>query len=157
MNKKGLSLAELIITIALISVVVIFMYRLLVEINNQVKNPSFAINNQVNRDEIINYIQEDIKDKNISGMNKNGSRIIITADAKNAYIDIEENGLTYTKTDGTKRKWSINNAKFNYNDAKTSYENIVWKLVVPVYTNSVQNNSANNNALDDIIIEHINP
>ena len=47
LNKKGSSLLELIISIALISVVMGFLVKLLVDLNNKDTNSDFAINNQV--------------------------------------------------------------------------------------------------------------
>ena len=46
LNKKGTSLIEVIISIALISIVLVFMIRLLIDLNNEENNNEYAVNNQ---------------------------------------------------------------------------------------------------------------
>src|SRR5574344_1411468 len=110
MNKKGLSLVELIITIALISVVVIFMYRLLNNINSQIKNPTFAIKNQINRAEIINYIQDDLVNNVVSNIKSEGNTItIIFKDSKTSTLTWTANNLKYININGITRSWDMVN------------------------------------------------
>ena len=45
LNKKGTSLIEVIISIALISIVLVFMIRLLIDLNNEENNNEYAVNN----------------------------------------------------------------------------------------------------------------
>ena len=60
LNKKGTTLAEVIISIALISVVLVFMIRLLIDLNNMQTNTTYATGNQVNRAEILRMIGNDL-------------------------------------------------------------------------------------------------
>ena len=53
LNKKGVTLAEVIVSIALISVVLVFMVKLLIELNNAETNTTYAKNNQITRAEIL--------------------------------------------------------------------------------------------------------
>ena len=62
LNKKGTTLAEVIISIALISVVLVFMIRLLIDLNNMETNTNFASANQMTRAEIIRMIGNDLND-----------------------------------------------------------------------------------------------
>ena len=60
LNKKGTSLAEVIISIALISVVLIFMIRLLIDLNNLETNTTYARDYQINRAVILSTIGNDL-------------------------------------------------------------------------------------------------
>lgn len=55
LNKKGNTLIELVISIALMSVILISIVRLLVDLNNTNTNNVYAKNNQINRSEILQY------------------------------------------------------------------------------------------------------
>ena len=59
MNNKGSTLLELIISIALISVILVFMVRLLVDLNDSETNNKYAKKNQVIRAEILRTIEND--------------------------------------------------------------------------------------------------
>ena len=56
-NKKGLTLIELLVTLLLVSIIVVFIYRLILNMNNQTTNPEFAMSNQTVRTEIIRTIE----------------------------------------------------------------------------------------------------
>ena len=60
MNKKGFTMTELIVSIAIIAVVMIFLVNLLVDIRYDKKNELYDTKNQINRAEIIKTIQNDL-------------------------------------------------------------------------------------------------
>ena len=53
LNNKGMSLMEILVSIILISVVLVFLFELLIDLKNESKNNDYASNNQINRMEII--------------------------------------------------------------------------------------------------------
>ena len=57
LNNKGVTIIELIVSIALISVVMLFMYRLLADVTFQKDNDYFASVNQEQRIEIIDNMR----------------------------------------------------------------------------------------------------
>ena len=61
LNKKGISIIELIVSISLISVVMLFMYRLLANVTFQKEDDFFASVNQEQRIEIIDKIETAIE------------------------------------------------------------------------------------------------
>lgn len=63
MNKKGFTMTELIVSIAIIAVVMIFLVNLLVDIRYDKKNELYDTKNQINRAEIIKTIQNDLDGK----------------------------------------------------------------------------------------------
>jgi len=56
MKKNGFTLLELLIGISLISVVMVFLFRLLYDIQNENLSNTYIVANQTNRDEMINVV-----------------------------------------------------------------------------------------------------
>ena len=73
MNKKGFTMTELIVSIAIIAVVMIFLVNLLVDIKYDKTNELYDTKNQINRAEIIKTIQNDLDGKVITDINDTGS------------------------------------------------------------------------------------
>ena len=73
MNNKGSTLLELIISIALISVILVFMVRLLVDLNDSETNNKYAKKNQVIRAEILRTIENDLQNKIITNIRDNST------------------------------------------------------------------------------------
>ncbi|MBR1413398.1 MAG: prepilin-type N-terminal cleavage/methylation domain-containing protein [Bacilli bacterium] len=57
-NNKGLTLVELIVSISLISIILLFLYQMIATVNYDRSGQDYAINNQTQRAEIIKYINE---------------------------------------------------------------------------------------------------
>ena len=77
-NNKGVTIVELLVSLALLSVVLMFLYNLLSNVTFE-KNTDFIANsNQANRIDIINTIENDlILDNNIEIENSEKSERII--------------------------------------------------------------------------------
>ena len=73
LNKKGNTLIELVISIALMSVILISIVRLLVDLNNTNTNNVYAKNNQINRSEILRAIESDLNNKVLVNINDTGT------------------------------------------------------------------------------------
>lgn len=165
LNKKGTSLVELIISIALISVVLVFMIKLLVDINNTETNSTYAEDNQLKRAEIIKTIENDLLDKKIKNIESEGAlEITFTFDnGKTSVINVEEKKLSYTDSLGDKTSWSLSdNATYDVEKANVDYQvdesdGEYYSLVIDieVHTNNDKNSDENNNILDDILISYV--
>ena len=59
-NKKGITLVEIIISVGLISVVMLFLFNLLLDMEYEDRHSSYLKENQVNRATIIKTVQEDL-------------------------------------------------------------------------------------------------
>lgn len=171
-NKKGSSLLELIISIALISVVLTFMIRLLVDLNDAETNNDYAKNNQINRAEIIKEIESDINNKTITKLNDEGSdekKLVINLTFKDntiAIINATTDTLTYTNSAGNPRKWTMKDCKIYIKKAsveKVDDPNNLYSMLlnIEIHTANERNTEANqekntfNNRLDDISISYI--
>lgn len=114
MNKKGFTMTELIVSIAIIAVVMIFLVNLLVDVRYDKKNELYDTKNQINRAEIIKTIQNDLDGKVITGITDTGSSsnnlvINITTndnDNSNHIIKADSNHISYISS-GKTTKWSL--------------------------------------------------
>lgn len=170
MNKKGTTLAELIISIALISVVLLFMIKLLIDLNDAETNNTYAKDNQINRAEILRMIGNDLNNKNIASINDSGSnetKLVINiefTDRTISTIEAEEKKIKYTDSDGKNRTWNIEGGTiytkkvnvYYMKDNNTSGKNYYsLSIDIEIHTTNEKNKLCNNNTLDDIIINYI--
>lgn len=123
-NNKGVTIVELLVSLALLSVVLMFLYNLLSNVTFE-KNTDFIANsNQANRIDIINTIETDlILDNNIE-IDKNKDNILIlkgTMKGTTTYkIVITENTLAYYVNNSIQNTWKIKGATLgNINCNKT--------------------------------------
>ena len=173
LNRKGTTIVELIISIALLSIVLAFMLKLLVDLNNARTNTTFAKENQIIRTEIIRTIENDIKTKTITSIDNNKKSTdpkdyisikFSFSDNSVSYLKADTTTLTYTRTDGSERKWKMKDCtiytdKVYFNkylpleDAGTSYGFVMY---IQIFTINNENNDKKNNPLDDIQISYFN-
>lgn len=183
-NNKGMTLIELLVSIVLIGIVLVFLFQLLVDLKNETENNNFAYNNQVNRTEAIYTIQNDLSNPEYTLIaiqdDSTDDKFSIKFVYEGAYnlpkpiLEIEkvttENELLgnmekyylkYTSIDGTKYSWEMKGATvdqcglFTYKIDETANK-YYFKLNLYLY-NSVyhdRNNKDRNNAVDDIELTH---
>lgn len=174
MNKRGVTLIEIVIAVTLTSIVLIFLVDLLLDFRNN--DESTMNNNNITRTEIVYTIQNDLHKHylnkitgnnfhkntvlnleylNMDGSANNNSSITLFSEDNNNYF-------LYTEQDGTKHKWEIKNSVIDKCVKLDAFENSVanmigFKLTFNVYQlDSTNNNSASNNdPSDDIEIVYI--
>lgn len=166
LNKKGSTLLELIISISLISVVLVFLMRLLVDLNNTQTNNDYAQDNQINRAEIIRAIEKDLNNNTITNISNNSSSDNIGctftfSNNKEAIISASSNKFTYKSVDDKERTWTMKNATIYTKNANVSYSSdsnsqiYTLQIDIEVHTINDNNKAGNNNLLDDILISYI--
>lgn len=168
-NNKGTTLMEVVISIALISVVLVFMIRLLVDLNNTNSNNDYAKDNQINRAEIIKIIENDLNKKEIIGITDKSSndQLMIEfsfSDNTSSIITATDNNLIYVNASDEKRQWTMNDATIYVDEANVSYMSDMkdkgesfysLEIDIEIHTNNDNNTQDKNNCLDDIIITHV--
>ena len=113
MNKKGFTMTELIVSIAIIAVVMIFLVNLLVDIRYDKKNELYDTKNQINRAEIIKTIQNDLDGKvitDVTDMGSSSKELVVnikTNDNNTHTIQADNNHISYISSSGKKTKWSL--------------------------------------------------
>lgn len=123
-NNKGVTIVELLVSLALLSVVLMFLYNLLSNVTFE-KNTDFIANsNQANRIDIINTIENDlILDSNIEITSIDDKNLVLILNGNQNYkivINNDENTLAYYVNDSIQNTWKIKGATLgNINCNKT--------------------------------------
>jgi len=60
MNKKGVTILELLISITLISIVILLLIKVIFSLNNINNDKSYASNDEISRTELIKNIESDL-------------------------------------------------------------------------------------------------
>lgn len=151
MNKRGVTLLELLISISLISIVLLLLLKVMISLENINNNTNYASSDEIQRTEIIKAIEEDFLNKKLNGLKIN----------QNA----NDTTLTFTFLDGSEENLKIENKKITYKDSyslksenatydlcpKYDYieleDNLYYlKIIIPVLING------ENTTLDDDVI-----
>lgn len=113
LNKKGMTLLEIIISIALISVVMLFLFSLLNDIQYESKHTSYAKDFLVSRATIIKDVQEDILNNNITNVmqvssNENKTDVhFFKNDTSIMNLEVESKKITYQNATGEVESFSL--------------------------------------------------
>lgn len=157
---------ELLISIVLIGIVLVFLFQLLVDLKNETKNNDFAFNNQVNRAEVINTIQKDldryllvgIKSVSADSINLN-FEFKIGAEIKIANLLADDKSISYINADGEKYKWQMKDASISQCadfliNRHWDSDKYYFKINIKVYNEHMNNSEDRNNPIDDIEITY---
>lgn len=160
LNKKGITLVELIISIALISIVLMFLFRLLVDVRYGQNNTDYNRKNQQTRAIIMKTIQTDFLEKKLIGLKDNtGTNAEVRlefryADGTSGNLFINSDTITYQNSEGTE-KWLLEketditqfdlqcisyNNSLSIEDLKTQGEFFSVKFTIPVVVNKTKKN-----------------
>ncbi len=171
LNNKGMTLLELLVSIVLIGIVLVFIFGLLVDIRDETESNDFVYNNQINRTEVIYTIQNELNKYTLQGIEdvssgdkikfkfhykkgENDGPATLTAYKKNNKYYIE-----YVNVDGNKNLWEMKNAIIDkcakyefYRDSNSS--NYYFKMNIYIYNanGNERNIDTFNNSIDDIEI-----
>ena len=161
-NNKGVTIIELLVSVALVSVVLMFLYNLLSNVTFEKIIDFIASTNQANRIDIITTIENDlILDNDVELVeSQTTSRKVVMKGKNGQYqIIITDDTLKYSVKGVLQNTWKIKGGKFG--DIECISEGNKTKVIqitqctIPVYTTNVNNKKDNNNTLDDIIFSFI--
>ena len=179
LNKKGTTLAEVVISIVLISVVLVFMIKLLIDLNNTEANNEYAKSNQITRAEIIRVIENDLRGKSISSItdsSPNNANLVINFNFKDntsAQINCTENRLTYTSSQNATRSWTMEEGSIYTSEAQVYWgisPNNLYVVTIDIEVHTPNDNNSiytyqdtengrrvtsSNNTLDDFLISYV--
>ena len=157
LDNKGISIIELIISISLISVVMLFLYNLLSNVTFEKDDDYFASLNQANRIEIISTIEDNLMCYSVDNYEiKGDNELELTSgsDTFNIKIDRANNKVSFNKDATTIGKWTIKNAtagKITCNDVGDGIITTKYiQCTIPIYTTNINDTENNNNTIDDI-------
>lgn len=129
MNNKGTTLIEILISVVLISVIMVFMFNILVDLKNEETLSTQKSNDTLNRSSIIHLIQNDMISKELSSVTF----------CQDSTDNCDENHLyfTFTYKDNTKKVlkvytkylvyddeiWNLDNGKYLLSDMTYCFKN----------------------------------
>ena len=167
MKNRGITLVELIISVALISIVVLFLFQLLVEVRYSDNKVDYSRTNQQSRALIIKIVQDDFLDYGLIGLNDTGSSTTTLVvnfkyeGSKTGKLTVTNNTVTYKRANGETEKWILDepstNTKYNVRcvqyaksgfDLEGEFFSIWFKVPLNVKANS-------KNAIDDLEFSYI--
>lgn len=179
--KKGFTMVELMVSIAIIAIVMVFLVRLLVDVKYDFTNELYNTSNQINRAEIIKTIQEDWLGKKLVDINdeKNNDDIElkgdnnITATISFSKDDDENEYIHYTSTEAKKYKWKIeknNKETFiktknievrvikgqNMNNIEPDSKDYLVEIDIPIIIDNSKLRIENDSRMDNIILTFYN-
>ena len=113
LKNKCVTNFELLVSLALLSVVLMFLYNLLSNVTFE-KNTDFIANaNQANRIDIINTIEHDLLNDNDISIDESQTKVtrLVLKGTKNYIISITENTLVYYVNNDIQNTWKIKGGK----------------------------------------------
>ena len=103
-GRRGITLIEFIVSVALIAIVMVFFFNLLVDVQYTSKNGTFASDNQLNRASIVRTIMDDFTVKGLVGITDSST-----------YDDLR---LTFQFQDGSSKALIVQDKSVLYEDEK---------------------------------------
>ena len=166
LNNKGTTLIELIISIVLISVVIIFMFRLIIDLNNEQENNDFAVENQINRAEVIRFISDDLTNKTLVSITDSSvkNKLDFTLnynDSTKTKVVAEQNYIEVTNSSNKTQRWNVIDATIDP-DYVSLYKAVnstpvKYSLIIDIEIHTINENNmkGHNNVIDDLNLAYI--
>lgn len=173
LNKKGMTLIELLITIVFVGMILVFMFSLLNDLKGETDNNSFVFANQVNKTDAIHTIQKDLNTYDlldIKSLSNNSIKLEFTfskgdAEPKATLSVTKKDGvyyLNYVNASSEKYSWEMKDAiidecaSFIIHKDSDELPSYYFNLKLLVYNKNYHelNNKTNNNIIDDIEISY---
>ena len=114
LNKKGVTLVELVVSISLISIVLVFLLRLLIQLREMDDKSLKMLEYQEKTSLIIKYVQDEIKDYNDCNFTLPSNTLEITCsneDIKMKLSKPDNNTITIENDEETKKYIFTDDAK----------------------------------------------
>jgi Tfp pilus assembly protein FimT len=116
-NKRGITLIEFIVSIALVAVVMIFLFNMLVDIQYTSKNGTFASDNQLNRASIVRAVMDDFTNLGLVGLTDSSTygELVLTfrfQDGSSKVLTVSDKAVVYHD-----ERWSMKSR-----NNRTSYQ-----------------------------------
>lgn len=158
-NNRGITLLELMVSISLISIIVLFLFALLVDVKNADNRRDFDRENQQNRALILKTIQTEFLERELIGLRDLGSdsnhlKLTFTYnDDSEGILEVYKDSVSYKDGNGNIEKWPLKkgNSTTYYNVSCVSYlyKNsgafFSIKISIPLVVQK-----SNKNAIDDL-------
>ncbi len=154
MNKKGVTILELLISISFISVVILLLLKVMVSLENINNDATYASSDEIRRAEIIKEIESELLNKKLNGLNileeENSTKIIFMFAEEKEELVIEDKKLTFkdSYTLKTKNASYSRCVDYHYTELENNYYYV--SINIPVLINGL-----NTKTIDDITITYL--
>lgn len=146
LNNKGMTLVEIIISVALISIVMGFLFKVILDVNYERDNFDYASTNQINRAEIISLIQKEVITYGLEDVTSTDTELVLETSFKPITLKVSSDKriLSYEEKN---RKWAIkdNSYKFGNIEVENILDDEYVKITIPI-----RNALDNDKLIDDI-------
>ena len=99
MNKRGITLVEVVISVGLISVVMLFLFNLLLDMQYENSHASYLKENQINRANIIKSVEKDLMNNHLETVNvsvgSSSSTVVFDFETFSTTLIVMEDRITY--------------------------------------------------------------
>lgn len=151
MNKKGVTILELLISISLTSIVVILLLRVIFSLNKINNNENYASSDEINRTEIIKNIESDFLKYRLNGLSINNNKITFKYMDTTKDLIINSNNITYNDI-----KYSLESKDASYDSCILyNYLDLNDDYYLMTITISVLINDKNTTPDDDLTLTYI--
>lgn len=116
MNKRGVTILELLISIILISTVILLLLKVMFSLENINNDQSYASSDEISRTEIIKTIENDFLTLKLNGIEIVDNKITFYFKEASKTLTIDENKIIYGE-----ESYSLNSANATY-DACVNYK-----------------------------------
>jgi len=152
MNKRGVTILELLISMTLISIIILMLLKVMFSLDKINNDNTYASNDEIMRTEIIKNIESDFLKLKLNGLNieDNKTDVIITFNYENTTkkLIVKKDSITYNDVTYTLKSPKANYDKcleYKFRDLENDYYYL--ELNIPVLINN-KNTTKN----DDIIL-----
>lgn len=104
LNKKGVTLVELVVSISLISIVLVFLLRLLIQLREMDDKSLKMLEYQEKTSLIIKYVQDEIKDYNDCNFSLSSNTLKITCPNEDVVMRLSESSNIISIKNGDETK-----------------------------------------------------
>lgn len=124
MGNKGITLMEIIISVGLISVVMLFLFNLLLDMEHESTYSSYLKENQVNRSNIIRTVEEDLLNNKLNDVRlnegENESTVEFDFGSFVTRLIVEKDRITYKEDTWLLEKGGNEDAYYDFANIKIS-------------------------------------
>ena len=173
LNKKGFTLMELLITVALLSIIMLVAQRFINQLLHVKQNSEVAMANQINRSIIIDTIQSDLITNGRGCIVEATQNCVLFTYAGNhveleligidssATIRLSTEQLIYTSFTGKRYEWAFENARSSISSDRNKYvretrlaNSRIIQITIPIYIQGALGTD-NRNHINDIVISYV--
>ena len=126
MNKKGVTLVEVVVSVGLIALVMLFLFNLLIDMQYEESHNSMAKENQLERATMIKTIETDFMELKLQNATKNiyenYGEVLLEFQSGSKTIQVVENKISYRSGSNIEEAWKIKDegARYDYKNIEIS-------------------------------------